>query len=68
MEPESRKMVKQKPKRIDKNVRSRTQLEERFSEESDIVDEEVRLQNIVRKTRRKTDRESTKTASDPSSD
>lgn len=68
MERESHKMIKQKPKKIDKDVQGRIPLDDAFSEESDNVDEERRLQNIVRKTRRKTERESTKTASDPSSD
>lgn len=60
-------MVKQKPTR-DQDMRGRRHLEDAFSEESDNAEEERRLQNNARKTRRTVDRESTKTASDPSSD
>lgn len=68
VDPESRRMMKQKLRRTDQDTRGLRHLEDAFSEESDNVEDERRIPNNTRKPRRKSDKELTKTASDRSSD
>lgn len=69
VDPESRRMMKQKLRRSDQETKGKKHLEDAFSEESDNVEEERKTQQSnARKNRRKSERGSTKTASDDSSD
>lgn len=68
VDPESRKLVKERNNGYNQNYRERRQFDDAFSEESDNGDERSRVNIKMKKTRGKSNNEPVRTASDSPSD